>query len=135
MCLVIDSENYSTAILNFRLNDKYWKLELLFVFQRTDSEFYTHCDGQQSETLQHKFCDCARPGLDRLAAQAGGRNEWLEAAILRGPRETLALAGVNTMRRLEILILFVKYICFVNECNGRTDVSELNFHLDKEFKL
>lgn len=113
------------------VNGKCEHRKLLFVMRRVADEYCTHCGNQTTETLLHKFCSCARVGPAWTVLQqklAGITNGWRRLSFEDLVRPVLA--GIGRRQRVEILRLFINYICFVNSCNGRIDVQELNFHLD-----
>lgn len=112
------------------VNQKVPHRRLLYVMRRTDGEQCTHCD-ELIETIQHKFFDCIRVrdafGLlqQKLQALTGGRRTFRCADLLRP-----SLEWISTTTRRKVLKILMCYITFIQNCNDRIDVNELNFNLE-----
>ena len=116
------------------VNEKIEHRKLLFVMRRVDDENCTHCDNGTAETLNHKFYACTR--VESAWAALQQRITFVLGGWRRLAFEELIkpeLAGINKRQRIEILRLFIIYICFINGCNGSVD--ELNFHFDVEMTV
>lgn len=110
------------------INQKTPHRRLLFRMRRSDGEDCAHC-GTHVETMQHKFFACRRVNnafelLQRKLMQTCGRR--IEADELLRP----SLERIGTRTRTKLLKILVNYISFINDCNGRIDIDELNFTID-----
>lgn len=112
------------------VNQKTPHRRLLYTMNRTDGEQCIHCNAAL-ETLQHKFFECPRV-IDayrslqqKLSTLFGGQRTFQYADLMRPSLERIA-APSRTM----IMKILINYITFIQECNGRVDVNELNFNLD-----
>lgn len=111
------------------VNEKVAHRKLYHVIGRADSEECLHCPGV-TETIQHKYQECPQ------TSQAWSHLQRKMSTIIPGRRQLSfldllkpTLNSISTMQRAKLLKLFIAYISFINNVNGRVDVQSLDFHL------
>jgi hypothetical protein len=111
------------------VNEKTEHRRLMRIIQRADGENCLYCD-VAIESLQHKFSGCAR------VSDAWAFIQQTMTSILSGWRRLSfddllrpALLNICRTKRNKILKLFILYITYVNEANGRIDVGALEFFI------
>lgn len=114
------------------VNEKIEHRKLMRIIHRADGENCLHCNSIV-ETIQHKFADCPRVARAWAFVQheilmiLGGWQRLSFADILRP-----TLINIGPTKREKILKIFILYINYVQESNGRIDVSALAFYLNCE---
>jgi hypothetical protein len=116
------------SVLYLWVNQKTPHRRLLHVMRRTDGENCLHCG--TIETIKHKFFDCPRVrgafALLQLKLLAlTGRQNLFECEELLRP----SLIRASGTLKVKILANLCIYITFIENCNDRIDLDELNFKL------
>lgn len=114
------------------VNEKTSYRKLYHTIGRADSEECPDCNGIV-ETMQHKFNDCPRVThawahlQRRMTSIAPGRRRLTFSELLRP-----TLDSIPPTQRARLLKLFIAYITYINNVNGRVDVQSLDFYLECE---
>lgn len=113
------------------MNEKVEHKQLWCTIRRADNDQCVHCNAA-IETLKHKFNECPR------VAAAWEHLQNVLMNILNGRRISFEqmlhpeLHNTNRTQRLYAMKHIINYVAFVNKCDNRVDVDELEFYLNVE---
>ena len=118
--------------LYLAVNGKTAHNKLFFVMRMADTAECVYCLDRAEESMEHKFCSCFRVGpaweimQRKICTTLYGWRRLSFDELIRP-----ALKRIAKRKRVEILKIFVNYLCYINACNDRIiNLQDLEYHLN-----